>query len=536
MRVEWLVLAIALYAVAFGNGPWWSAVAAGREPGSLSTWLFFGGTAVALTALHFSLFAIFATRRTVKPLSTLIVVATSCAAYYMRTYAAMLDPGMVRNVVATDVHEASELLSWSMLGAVLVWAAAPLTLIWWTEIKSVPLLRGLGFRFASLLSAFVIALVALWPVSSDFTSLMRNQRELRYLVTPGNFLYSLVRNATNDARAVNVARTPVGTDAQRLATSPGSDKPRVFVFVLGETARAANFSLLGYDKPTNPRLAAMDIVAFRDVTACGTSTEVSVPCLFSPFGRTDYDEQRIRGSEGVLHVLRRAGIDVRWYDNQSGCKGVCEAPGVTYVKLDAGYAPERCEHDDCFDEILVDRLRADLGAIERDTVIVLHTLGNHGPAYYRRYPESFRRFMPDCQTAELRHCSREQIVNSFDNAILYTDHVLAEMIHALDAATDRLDVAMLYLSDHGESLGEAGLYLHGIPYPIAPRYQTHVPMIYWQSADFAAATGIDASCLRARSGAPYSHDNLFDSLIGVMDVTTLAYRPGRDLFRPCRSR
>ncbi len=525
---------IALYCVVFGNGPWWAAVASGRSMGDPATWLFMGCCFVMLVALHFFVLALPATRWTAKAWLTLIVIGTSFAVYWMRTYAVMLDPTMLRNVVSTDKREASELLTLRLAANVVAWAAIPVVFIWWVRLAERPLLRAAGFKAAALALSLVVAVAAVLPVSRDFTSLMRNQRELRYLVTPGNFIYSLGRNAMSDAKAVNAAKAVVGADAQRTAGAP-SAKPKVFVFVVGETARAQNFSLFGYTRETNPELPKLDILAFGSVKSCGTSTEVSLPCMFSPYGRVDYDEELIRGSEGLLHVLARAGIKVKWTDNQSGCKGVCDAVGLEYRKPDKAYAPDLCDSDECLDEVLVRTLKQDLDAVTGDTMIVLHQMGNHGPAYFQRYPPAFRRFTPDCATAELRNCTADQVVNAYDNAILYTDHVLAEVIRLLSSEAERFDTAFLYVSDHGESLGESGMYLHGLPYAIAPEVQTHVPMILWMSPGFAATSRMDMTCLRRRAAEAYSHDNLFHSLLGVLDVTTSAYNRDRDLFAPCRS-
>ena len=539
LRVEWLVSLVALYCIAVGNGPWWAAVTAQRDPGDAATWLFIACCFIALSALTFVLLVLPSTRWTVKPWLTLIVIATSFAVFYMRTYNVLLDPSMLRNVLRTDLRESRELISWSLAWQVTLWALAPVVLIWWVRIARPPLLRSALLRIGAIAAALVIALGALLPISRDLTSLIRNQREVRYLITPGNFIISLIRTAAADVRTAGAPHRVIGADAHRAAAAASpmgapARKPRVFVFVLGETARAANFSLYGYPRNTNPELAKLDILAFRDVTACGTSTEVSVPCMFSPWGRADYDEDQIRQSEGLLNVLAHAGVDVSWLDNQSGCKGVCEGVGIRSRKLDAQFAPDLCRGEDCFDEILVRGLEAELDAVKTDTFIVLHMLGNHGPAYFKRYPEAFRRFTPDCQSAELRRCSREEVVNAFDNALLYTDHVLAEVTRLLGRRASDFDTAMLYVSDHGESLGENGFYLHGLPYAIAPDFQTRVPMIWWQSDGFGSATRIDAPCLRSRAGDALSHDNLFHSMLGLFDVETKVYRRERDLFAPCR--
>lgn len=537
LRVEALVALVALYMVAFGNGEWWRAVTAGRASVDPYTWLFVAACFVALVAAHFVVFALVANRWIVKPLLGVLVVATGAAAYYMRNYHVLLDATMLQNILATDVREASELLSGSMFASVLLWSALPLALIGWVRIAKRPWLPSAGYRAAALAAGVVVMGASLSLVSRDLTSLMREHREMRYLVTPGNFIVSLATNAVRGADRGHGPKRVVGADAHVVRAAPAAPapRPRVIVFVLGETARAANFSLLGYTRRTNPQLETLPVVAFSQVQACGTSTEISVPCLFSPYGRHDYDEAAIRGSEGLLHVLRHAGVAVKWRDNQSGCKGVCDAPGVDYRHLGPALAPELCRGDECFDEILLRSLREDLAAVTGDTLIVQHMLGNHGPAYYRRYPDAFRRFTPDCRTAELRDCSREEVVNAFDNAILYTDYVLAETIRELDRVSDRVDAMLVYVSDHGESLGESGLYLHGVPYRIAPDLQTHVPMLVWSSGGLRATTGLDERCLQGRAQDALSHDNVFHSMLGMLDVSTAAYRPGLDPFARCRS-
>lgn len=539
LRVEWIVALVALYCVIAANGNWWSAIAVHHPFATASSWVFILCVGLALVALHFILLVLPATRWTVRIWLSFIVIATAFAVYYMRTFNVLLDASMLRNVLRTDRREAGELMSWSLAWQVFAWSILPLAFIWWVRPKRTPLLRAALFRIAALIGALLLAVAALLPVNRDFTSLMRNQRELRYMITPGNYLTSLATVARSDARSAARPREIVGADARRVPPPAASARPRVFVYVVGETARGANFSLNGYARNTNPELSALDIVNFRDATSCGTSTETSLPCMFSPWGRADYDEDRIRGAEGLLHVLTRAGYDVAWYENQSGCKGVCDGPGIRTTKLDASFAPGLCRDAECDDRILVEALLRELDAPQagppRDRVVLLHMMGSHGPAYYRRYPPEFRRFTPDCQTAELRECSREEVVNAFDNVILYTDHLLASMINALAARADRIDSALVYVSDHGESLGESGLYLHGVPYAIAPRVQTWVPMIYWQSAGFGTSTGVDATCLRQRAQAPASHDNLFHSILGVLDVRTSVYLRERDFFADCRA-
>jgi lipid A ethanolaminephosphotransferase len=303
------------------------------------------------------------------------------------------------------------------------------------------------------------------------------------------------------------------------------------VLVVGETARAANWGLNGYARQTTPELAALDVINFPEVTSCGTSTETSLPCMFSPFRRQDYDERKIRGHESLLHLLDRAGVSVLWRDNQSGCKDVCS--GLPTDQLDESADPVLCDGERCLDEILIDGLVAKISAVPGPLLVVLHQLGNHGPAYYRRYPDEFRRFIPACEAEDLSRCTKEEIVNAYDNALLYTDHFLARAIELLKAETSHAS-ALIYVSDHGESLGEGGLFLHGMPYFLAPKEQTEVPMVLWLSPEYAASSAIDLSCMRQRASEPTGHDALFHSVLGLLNVRTSLYDQSLDLTASCR--
>ena len=525
------MLAIATFLVATANVSWWQAVADGRSWRDAGSWGVAGACFITLVGIHFALLGVLANRWIIKPLLTALVILSTGAAYYMRAYALVMDPSMIQNVLHTDVNEAREFLDWRMFMAVSLWSAPPVAFIWWVRIVRMPWLKATIFRVASVTGALVLSLLATLAVSRDLTSFMRNNREARYLITPANIFYGLATSSVARAKDMNVVREKIGLDAAVIRVARAARR-RVLVLVIGETARAANFSLLGYTRETNPELARLGVVSFSDVTSCGTSTEISVPCMFSRQGRAEYDQRRIRNSEGLLDVLARAGYRVKWIDNQSGCKGVCK--GVEYSKVDPARYPDLCDEGECLDGVLVRQAEEELQAVEQDTVLVLHMLGNHGPAYFRRYPPEFRRFIPDCATAQLRNCTRSQVVNSYDNAILYTDHVLAGVIQALSRRGARLDAAMIYVSDHGESLGENGLYLHGIPNAIAPTQQTHVPMVMWLSPNLTKSADASARCLQGRAANAWSHDNLFHSVLGLMNVRTTVYRADRDIFDGCR--
>jgi len=409
----------------------------------------------------------------------------------------------------------------------------PIWLVWRLPLMERPWRRALPRRLASVAIAIALVALAVMAVFQDVAGIARNHREWRFLVTPTNVLYSAVRAGTAKAKTAAGPLQPVGTDAALGPSWAARTKPALLIVVVGETARAANWGLSGYARQTTPELAALDVVNFRDVTTCGTDTEASVPCMFSPWGLHDHDSARERTHESLLHVLQHAKLPVLWRDNQSGCKGVCA--GLELDQLDGAKIEGLCEDGRCFDEVLLHGLDERVQATKGNQVIVLHMLGSHGPAYHRRYPERFRRFTPTCDTAELRKCSQQEIVNAYDNTLLYTDHVLASAIRWLQSRAGERDSALVYVSDHGESLGEHNLYLHGMPRSIAPDEQTHVPMVMWFSQGFASSFGVDTACLRKFASQPASHDNLFHTVLGLLDVQTQVYDPKFDLMHGCRA-
>ncbi|MFO1328480.1 MAG: phosphoethanolamine--lipid A transferase [Rubrivivax sp.] len=504
----------------------------GRAVGDLSAWGLGAALMAGVLLLHLLLLAPLATRWTTKPLLALLIVVSAAASFYMQQFGVYLDPTMLRNVLATHWTEASELLSPGLLVHLLLYAVLPLLVLWRVELVARGWRRALLRRVALVVLAFAALVALLFAVFQPLASLMRNHKELRYLVTPANVVWSLASVAGAQARASQAPRRPIGLDAQPGPSWASRQRPTVLVVVVGETARAANWGLSGYARATTPQLATLPVINFPHAVACGTNTETSVPCLFAPVGRRDYDEGTIRGSESLLHVLARAGVGVTWRDNQSGCKGTCEGlPAQSVLDINpAGL----CAEGRCLDEGLLHGLPDMLRHASGTQLLVLHQLGNHGPSYFRRYPPNFARFQPECRSDDLHECTREQIVNAYDNALLYTDHVLAMLLRQLQAASPQVDTALLYVSDHGESLGENNLFLHGVPYAIAPDVQTRVPMLMWLSDGFAAGRGIDLACLRQRATQPAAHDHLFHTVLGLLDVRTQIYAPDWDLGAPCR--
>lgn len=529
MTVEQLALLVAAFFTLFCNGAFFrEVIATGALHGARGA-LTLLSLLLMVGALNMLLLCLLLNRWTAKPVLMVLLPVTALAAHFMGRYTVYLDPDMLRNILHTDGKESGELMSLGMLPGLLSLGVLPAMLVWRVRLRPRTFTRALLVRAVCIALSLLVACGAALASFQDISALMRNHKELRHLITPGNYLVSLVRVVQHDNAERNRPRTPVGRDAH-VATRRPDAKPRLLVLVVGETVRAQNWGLNGYARQTTPELRRIAPINFSDVTSCGSATEVSVPCMFSPYGRAHYDKERIETSESLLHALDHAGIATLWRDNQTGCKGVCT--GLPFESFEHARDAQACTAEGCLDEVMLHGLAEAVAARPGDMVVVLHQLGSHGPSYAKRYPPRLRRYTPTCETADLGDCSREQIVNAYDNSVLYTDDLLAQTIRFLASQRDR-DTALIYLSDHGESLGENGLYLHGVPYAIAPDTQTHVPMVMWFSPGLTASRGIDIDCMKREARAPASQDNLFHSVLGLMQVATSAYDPGLDLIGRC---
>jgi lipid A ethanolaminephosphotransferase len=530
-----LTLLAALWLVVLGNFPFWRSVwraAGGAHEGNL---LFLLSLPLTVIAWTFLLLSLLAWGRATKPFLCAALLVSAAVGYFMQTYGVMLDAAMIASVAQTHAAEALELSSWRLWGWVAAFGVIPAVLIARARVTALHWRHEVATQVLGMAVAAACLVAVLLAHNQHYSSLLRNHRDLRLLLVPFNVV-GAVRGYARQHLASS-PRAPlerVGIDAARPRPAALGGKLTLTVLIVGETARAANFSLNGYARPTNPELARHGVLSFSDVSSCGTSTAVSLPCMFADVGREGFDGSRASRREGLLDVLQRAGIAVSWRDNNSGCKGVCDR--VPHEDLSGLQVPGLCRDGECYDEILLYGLQAYLDGLDRDAVIVLHMKGSHGPAYFKRYPPEFEFFTPACSRVDLDRCPRGDIVNAYDNTLRYTDHVLGRTIDLLGRNAARFDTVMLYVSDHGESLGEGGLYLHGIPYALAPREQTHVPMLLWLSEGLRQRLDIDVDCLKARQQLPLSHDHVFHSMLGLSNVRTTLYRRERDLSRSCRER
>lgn len=464
---------------------------------------------------------------------SLFVLVSAASQYFIMSFGVVVDRSMITNILDTTPAESFALLSVRMM-IVLFFTGILMTMVaWWIRVKpSMSVWRSMGKRLISVVvSALLIVIVALL-FYKDYASLFRNNKELVKSLSPSNSIAASLSWYSHNSMA-NLPLLRLGEDAKQRPQMQQGPRKNLTILVLGETSRAENFSLGGYARETNPLLKQDDVAYFPNTTSCGTATAISVPCMFSGMPRAHYDEALAHHQEGLLDIIQRAGLQVLWNDNDGGCKGACDrVPNQDVTKLNL---PGQCIDGECVDEVLFHQLEDYINHLQHDGVIVLHTIGSHGPTYYNRYPAAFRKFTPTCDTNQIQTCTQQQLVNTYDNTIVYVDYIVDKAIKLLQSKQDNFTTSLVYLSDHGESLGENGVYLHGLPYSIAPESQKHVPFLIWLSDDYQKRYGVSSQCLQKEAQQKnVSQDNLFSTMLGLTGVETKEYRAQDDILTACR--
>jgi lipid A ethanolaminephosphotransferase len=520
-----LILLVTAFLAVFSNGALVSSVLKAYPPtGSnllalFSLLVFFGGVTVTL-------FSVLCLGKATKPVLITVLLLSSLAAYFMDGYGVIISDDMLRNVAHTNTQEALELFSVKLLVYVVLLGIVPAVAVARTPLQ----VQGLRAEFVSRLKlsgiavAFTVGTVLLF--GNFYASFFREHKELRQRANPVYFLYSAIRFGAQVLKPVSsMMMAEVGTDAAIPVTDISRE---LVIMVVGETARADRFSLNGYARETNPQLAKRNVTSFTNFRACGTSTAVSVPCMFLLDGESK-EPSAIASQENLLDVLQHGGVNVLWLDNNSDSKGV--ASRTEFRDFRSPKVNPVCDAE-CRDEGMLSVIQEYINAHPKgDILIVLHQMGNHGPAYYKRYPPAFEKFKPVCKSSDLSRCSREEIGNAYDNAILYTDHFLAKTIDLLRQNDEKFETALFYVSDHGESLGENGIYLHGLPKTIAPDSQLHVPAVMWFGSKFHAVNQPD---LPGRTALRFSHDNVFHTLLGFFEIGSATYRLDMDMLNSAK--
>lgn len=498
-------------------------------------YLFAASIPLVLASAFYFLFSLAAWPYLRKPLLIVLVLVSAAANYFMHSFGTVIDTNMIQNVFESDPQEAGALISSRYLLWMLLMGMVPVMLIcgvrinngtrWWWNLLQ---------RLTGALGAILLILLMAALFYKDYASLIRNNKNLIKMITPANVVSGTGHYVDQRYLQGSQALVKIGEDAHKGPLISAATKKTLVVLVVGETARAGNFSLGGYARDTNPELKKQQVIYYPNATSCGTETAISVPCMFSNMPRVHYDANLAHHQEGVLDILAHAGVSVLWRENDGGCKGACDR--VPHTDMTQWKLPQYCHDGFCQDDVLLHRLDNYVDSLHNDGIIVLHQMGSHGPAYYQRYPAEFRRFTPTCDSNQIQDCDHQALVNTYDNSLLYTDAMLSRTIDKLKGLSNRFNVALVYLSDHGESLGERGMYLHGAPYMFAPSQQTHIPLLMWMSPGYAAANHINEACLRRQAAdAKVSQDNLFHTLLGMFNIQTQQYQPQLDMNRSCQT-
>lgn len=528
---EWLILWATLYFGFVLNLAFWSFVFRTVEMTNFSLAIFGFSLFLFVLSPLYCFFNFTFVPYIGKPLMIFLLLISSTTNYLMISYGVYIDKEMIRNVFETNSREALDLVTVSGVLWVFITGVIPAILIGLCHVRFSPLWKEVRRRLILVTCTLLLTLGIGIITYKDYASFGRNNRSVTKILNTANYINGTYKYSRKQMLA---NRQFIILDSKaRLMDVPDTAKT-VLIYVVGETARAANFSLGGYERKTNPQLEKQDIVYFKDVSSCGTATATSVPCMFSNMTRAGFDANDAKYMENILDLAQTAKHDIIWRENDDGCKGVCDR--VVAEDMVQTKHPKYCKEKYCHDEVLLDGLEERLKNITRDTVIVLHTMGSHGPTYYNRYPDEFKKFTPTCDTADIQNCSREAIVNTYDNTILYTDHVVSSAIDILKKFP-QYEAGLLYVSDHGESLGENNIYLHGLPYNIAPQEQTQVPMLFWASDTMKKLDYLDYECLKKKATTQsFSHDNLFSSILGLLEIDSKTYRPEMDIFKTCRTK
>ncbi|WOX05818.1 phosphoethanolamine transferase [Microbulbifer pacificus] len=518
-----VIVAISLWVTLAGNYSFFSNLL-DIYPVSWGNIGFIGSLAVLLVAVTNILVSPFAVGRLFKPFLVSILLISAASAYFMDAYNVIISSEVLESALQTDASESLGLLNARLFMYLVFGGVLPGLLVWVLPVKKQGVLRSLLSR-GKLMAISSVAIVAMLLLfNSSYASFFREHKSVRFYTNPETPIYTAIKYVKQKLDvAESIAYQKIGLDAKQ---QPAQGKRRLIVLVVGETARWDHFSLNGYGKATNPALAKRNVVSFDHVSSCGTATAVSVPCMFSILDRDHYSEKQAKATDNVLDIAQRAGITVAWMDNNSDSKGV--ALRVPYTNYRNPEINKQCD-DECRDIGMLEGVQKLVSSTPSgDILVVLHQMGSHGPEYAKRYPKSFEKFKPSCSSNLLEQCSQEEIDNAYDNSILYTDFFLGQVIDYLRSVSSDFSPAMLYISDHGESLGEKGIFLHGFPYALAPESQKHVPMIFWSGQEFAQAQ--HKLNEQGFSHREFSQDNLFHTLLGLMDVKTSVYQPAMDIF------
>ncbi|MDD7886746.1 phosphoethanolamine--lipid A transferase EptA [Flavivirga sp. 57AJ16] len=448
----------------------------------------------------FVLYLIFFLSRSVgKTLLTFFFIVNAIVAYFINTYHVILDLTMIGNILNTNYEEASSFFSFRLMLYLVLLGLIPVIFI-----IRVKIIKETSKRFLINFSLTLLFLVVFVFINGgNWRWIDKNSTKLGALTMPWSYMVNISRfyiyKSKENKKEILLPNAKIKDHVKSIA-----------VLVIGESARSENFSLYGYEKPTNPLLSKIENVHNFNSIACATYTTAGVKCIL---------EHTNSGKlyEILPNYLYRNNVEVIWRTTNWG-----EPPVHIKSYLKKEDLKEMFKGEDCnYDGILLKGLKEQILASKKDKIlVVLHTSTSHGPSYNTKYPPEFERFVPVCKSVELGECTQEELVNAYDNTIVYTDFILASLIKDLKGLKE-YNSTMLFVSDHGESLGEYNLYMHGVPAAFAPKEQLEIPFIVWLS---------DGS-KKLKSNDTLSQNHVFHSILSFLAIDSPIYDENMNIFK-----
>ena len=427
------------------------------------------------------------------------LLSVACV-YFVMTYHVIMDSSMLSNVFNTRYSEASGFITWQLVLWFIFFGILPLAYILFRKIDF-----GSWKRFGIVTaSSLLLCGMLILANFGQFLWIGEYDTELGGLLMPWSY-------TVNTGRLMAQHANENREEILLPDASVNSSEKAVVVLVIGESARSADFSLYGYSRQTNPRLSARNDVYVFDAHSCATYTTAGVKAILEHANTNKLYEV-------LPNYAYRSGIDVIWRSANWG-----EPPLHIEEYMDDNQLHKMYPQADArYDELLFTGLRERINASSNDKVLViLHTSTSHGPCYVNKYPSCFEVFTPVISNTEEARSNLQALVNAYDNSILYTDYLLSDLIDTLSVIEDR-KCAMIYVSDHGESLGENNLFMHGMPLSVAPREQYEIPFIMWLSDDYRQVKNIAETI---------DQHYVFHTVLNLLGMQSPVYDENRDLLK-----
>ena len=447
--------------------------------------------------------AMWALRKVGRVLLAILALINATAVYFILTYHVMIDATTIENVFNTRYSEASGFFSW---GLWLFIAGVGLLPAFYCLLQ--PVVMGKARQLAVYCgSALAVVLVMALVNVNQTLWISQHDTELGGLLQPWSYVVNTCRvvSSYHDEQAEEI-KLPDGTI--------GDHEKAVVVLVIGESARKANFQLYGYGRNTNPRLSRQERLKVYQATSCATYTTAGSKAILEPKNSGDLYEL-------LPNYAFRTGVDVVWRTSNWGEPPIHIDEYVTDTDLSTQYPDADKDHDG----ILLAGLRERIESSQKDKVlIVLHTSTSHGPRYADKYPKEFEVFKPVAKNIEEGEKNIGMLVNAYDNTILYTDFLVDSLISTLRSLSE-WHSAMIFISDHGESLGENKVFMHGLPMKLAPKVQYEIPFLVWTSENFRRYK-------RTPEELPevLEQHYIFHSVLNLLSIHSPAYNKDFDLF------